>query len=100
MDDIGDSIRDALETAYVGGGGTRRHALAVMEPSRVLLPTTVPRGKRGENRPADRSEDDLLEILEEMNHLKAFAHLSTSARAQLARVVRMERIAHNGDICA
>jgi len=50
------------------------------------------------SRPEERTEEDLLDILEEMNHLKAFAHLSTSARSQLCRVVSMERLATTGAI--
>ena len=39
-----------------------------------------------------------MDILEEMNHLKAFAHLSTSARAHLCRVVTLEHLATTGTV--
>ncbi len=40
-----------------------------------------------------------MEILEEMNHLKAFAHLSTSVRRELCAVVTFEVLKKIGDVC-
>ena len=39
-----------------------------------------------EKPPSERTPDDLADILDEMNHLKAFSHLSTSVRKELCGV--------------
>jgi len=40
-----------------------------------------------------------MDILEELNHLKAYAHLSTSVRRELAALVTFEVVATAGDVC-
>jgi len=80
LDALNDPLRDALENSYV--------ACFCLLSTKLFL-----------CRPERRTQEEIMDILEELNHLKAYAHLSTSVRRELAALVTFEVVATAGDVC-
>ena len=51
-----------------------------------------------EIKPAFRAVDDITEIQEELNHIKAFAHLSLSVKRELSSCIDYQ-IAQPNEVC-
>eukprot|EP01137_Pigoraptor_chileana_P015860 Opistho-2@5463 len=51
-----------------------------------------------EKRPEERNMDDIEDILTEMNHIKAFSHLTSSVRTELCRVILYDVVEKAGGV--